>query len=234
MPGLPQPFHFFTTHLKAHPDEASSARRAAEARAISNFFAGVFLPTNALRPYVLVGDMNEDIYRPRTYEQGAIQTLTSSPTGLQLTTPRNPATHDERTWSIQNPSLTIRFDYILPCGLLSSNITSSQVFRSDKVSPAAPPMLAGDSAAAADHLPVVMTFRDPYDVPLVIRSLRITNQLATVRWGTMPGDCYRVETSGDLTAWQAVATNLMAQSGELEFQTATGSTTQFFRVARER
>ncbi len=234
VPGLPQPFHFFTTHLKAHPDEASSVRRAAEARAISNYFAGAFLTTNALRPYVLVGDMNEDVNRPRTYEQGAIQTLTSSPTGLQLTTPRNPATHDERTWSIQNAGLTIRFDYILPCGLLSSNITSSQVFRSDKVSPSVPPMLTSDSATAADHLPVMMTLRNPYDAPPIIRALMITNKIATVRWVTIPGGYYRVETSGDLTQWQAVATNLVAQSGELELQTATGSVTQFFRVARER
>jgi hypothetical protein len=91
---------------------------------------------NTLRPYVLVGDMNEDIYRPRTYEQGAIQTLTSMPTGLRLTTPRNPVTAADRTWSIQNASLTIRFDYVLPCGLLYSNITSSQVFRSDRGSAA--------------------------------------------------------------------------------------------------
>lgn len=89
VPGFPQPFHFFNTHLKAHPDEDSSVRRGAEARAISNFFFTAYLTTNTLRPYVLVGDMNEDSNRPRPYEQGAIQTSTSSPTGLRLTTPRN-------------------------------------------------------------------------------------------------------------------------------------------------
>jgi endonuclease/exonuclease/phosphatase family metal-dependent hydrolase len=234
VPGLPQTFHCFTTHLKAQPDEASSARRAAEARAISNYFARGYLTTNVLQPYVLVGDMNEDIYRPRTYERGAIQTLTSPPTGLRLTTPRNPSTHDERTWSIQNASLTIRFDYILPCGLLFSNVTSSQVFRSDRVSPPAPPMLAGDSATAADHLPVVMNFRNPYAVPLVIRGLAISNQVATVRWAAIPGDRYRVEASGDLVAWQAVASNLLAQSYELTFPTPASHGSRFYRVARER
>lgn len=234
VPGLPQPFHFFTTHLKAHPDEDSSIRRGAEARAISNFFYTAYLTTNALRPYVLVGDMNEDIFRPRTYEQGAIQTLTSSPTGLRLTLPRNPVTNDERTWSIQNASVTIRFDYILPCGLLFSNITGSQVFRSDMVFPSVPPMLPGDSATAADHLPVVMTFRNPYDVPFMIRDLTISNQVATVRWTTIPGDRYRVETSAELTTWQQAATNLIAPTGELSFQTPVASASQFFRIARER
>ncbi len=234
VPGMPQPFHFFTTHLKAHPDQASSVRRAAEARAISNFFAIVYLPAKGLRPYVLVGDMNEDIARPRAYEQRAIQTLTSLPTGLWLTTPRNPATNDERTWSIQNSSLTIRFDYILPCGLFFSNIVSSQVFRSDKVVPPAPPLLASDSASAADHLPVVMVFRDPYDVPLSIRGLTITNQTVRLRWGAIPGDRYRVERSSDLAAWQPIARNLLAESPGMRFETLATGPTLFFRIARER
>lgn len=234
VPGFPQPFHFFNTHLKAHPDEDSSIRRGAEARAISNFLFTAYLTTNALRPYVLVGDMNEDINRPRTYEQGAIQTLTSSPTGLRLTTPRNPVTNDERTWSIQNANLTIRFDYIFPCGLLFSNITSSQVFRSDLVFPSAPPMMASDSATAADHLPVVMTFRNPYDVPFIIRNLRLSNQVATLRWTTIPGDRYRVETSADSIAWQSAATNLIAPTGEISLQISANNASQFFRIARER
>ena len=234
VPDLPQPFHFFTTHLKAHPDEDSSIRRAAEARAISNYFATAYLTTNALRPYVLVGDMNEDIYRPRPYEQGAIQTLTSSPTGLRLTTPRHPVTADDRTWSIQTPSLTIRFDYILPCGLLYYSVTGSQVFRSDLVSPPAPPLLAGDSATAADHLPVVMTFRNPYHVPLVIRSLTVSNEVATLRWTTIRGERYFVESSTDFRAWQPVAMNLVALTNDLSFQTPAVTVSQFFRVARER
>ena len=162
VPGFLQPFHFFATHLKAMDDQASATRRGAEARAISNFFANIFLSTNSLHPYCLVGDMNEDIFRPRAYEIQAIQTLTSSPTGLGLMSPRNPSTDDERTWSIQNASLTIRFDYVLPCMMLFTNLRSGQVFRSDKVSPAAPPMLSDDSATSSDHLPVLLTLRNPY------------------------------------------------------------------------
>jgi endonuclease/exonuclease/phosphatase family metal-dependent hydrolase len=234
MPGLPQPLHFFTTHLKAHPDEASSLRRAAEARAISNYFVTAYLTTNALRPCVLVGDMNEDIHRPRAYEQGAIQTLTSPPTGLRLTTPRHPVTTDDRTWSVRNANLTIRFDYILPCGLLWSNMTGSQVFRSDQVSPPVPPLLASDSATAADHLPVIMTFRNPYDVPLVIRGLTLSNQVATIRWTTIPGDRYLVESSTNLTAWEPAAAGLVAQTNELSVPFTVAGANQFFRVARER
>lgn len=143
-------------------------------------------------------------------------------------------TNDERTWSIQNANLTIRFDYVLPCALLFSNITSSQVFRSDLVFPSAPPMMASDSATAADHLPVVMTFRNPYDVPLIIRNLTISNHVATLRWATIPGDRYRVETSADLIAWQSAATDLIALTGEISLQTSANNASQFFRIARER
>ncbi len=234
VPDLPQPFHFFTTHLKAHADQDSSLRRAAEARAISNYFATAHLTTNPLRPYVLVGDMNEDIYRPRTYEQAAIQTLTSLPTGLRLTTPRNPTTADDRTWSIQNASLTIRFDYVLPCNLLYYSTSDGRVFRSDLVSPPAPPLLAGDSATAADHLPVMLTFRNPYNVPLAIRSLTVSNEVATLRWTTIPGERYRVESSSNFTAWQSAVANLVAATNELSVPVPAISANQFFRLARER
>jgi len=160
VPGFDQPFHFFTAHLQAGTTQDEATRRGAEARCISNYFAAIYLTTNSAHPYCLVGDMNEDIYRPRDYELQAIQTLTSSPTGLQLTTPRNPFTSDERSWSIRNANLTIRFDYLLPCMMLYTNIRASQVFRSDRV--AAPPMLSSDSATSSDHLPVMLTVRNPH------------------------------------------------------------------------
>ena len=94
-------------------------------------------------------------------------------------------------------------------------------------------MLAGDSATAADHLPVVMSFRDPYDVPLLIRSLTISSLFATVRWATIPGNRYRVETSSNLASWQPAATNLVALAGELSFQAPAANATRFFRVARD-
>jgi hypothetical protein len=177
--------------------------------------------------------MNEDIFRPRDYELQAIQTLISSRVGLRLTSPLNPGTGDERTWSIQNASLTIRFDYILPCGLLLSNLSRSQVFRSDKVSPSVPPMLASDSATASDHLPVAMTFRNPYDVPFAIRNLTLSNQVATITWQTVMGARYRVEVSADLTTWTPATTNLTAPGSELSCKIPGEATSQYLRVARE-
>jgi autotransporter-associated beta strand protein len=162
VPEFDQPFHFFVTHLQAGSTQDESTRRGAEARCISNYFAAIYLTTNSTHPYCLVGDMNEDIYRPRDYELQAIQTLTSSPTGLWLTTPTNPATGDERTWSSRNANPTIRFDYLLPSEMLFTNVMGGQVFRSDKISPEVPPMLAGDSATSSDHLPVLLVLHNPY------------------------------------------------------------------------
>ena len=231
--GFPQPFHFFTTHLKAHADQDSAERRGAEARCVSNFFATAFLTTNALHPYLLVGDMNEDVNRPRTYEQRAIQTLTSTPIGLRLTTPRNPVTNDERTWSIQNASLTIRFDYVLPGVVLFSNLTGSQVFRSDKIIPAVPPLLAGDSATAADHLPVLMTFRNPYTTPFSLRTSFPSNQSAVLRWQSTPGARYRVESSVDSYSWATGLAGLTATNWESSAAVPVGTGRQFLRIARE-
>src|ERR1019366_3313636 len=104
-------------------------------------------------PYTLSGDLNEDIIRPGTYSvtPGPIQRLISPPTGLQLATPVNPFTGSELTISIQSLHLDVRFDYILPCSLLFSNIASSQVFRTDLLPSPPPPLLAGDDATASDH-----------------------------------------------------------------------------------
>ena len=162
VPEFDQPLHFFVTHLQAGTTEDEATRRGAEARCISNYFAAIYLTTNSSHPYCLVGDMNEDVDRPRTYELQAIQTLTSFLTGLHLTTPTNPATGDERTWSSRNANPTIRFDYVLPSQMLFTNVRSGQVFRSDKVSPLVPPMQTNDSATASDHLPVLLVLRNPY------------------------------------------------------------------------
>ncbi len=162
VPGFDEPFHFFVSHLQAGSTQNEATRRGAEARCISNYFAAIYLTTNSTHPYCLVGDMNEDIYRPRDYELQAIQTLTSPTAGLWLATPTNPVTGDDRTWSIQNASLTIRFDYILPSTILFPNVMGGQVFRSDKINPAVPPMLAGDSETSSDHLPVLLVLHNPY------------------------------------------------------------------------
>jgi endonuclease/exonuclease/phosphatase family metal-dependent hydrolase len=97
IPGFSQPLHVFTAHLKSATDADSSAKRAAEAGAVSNFFATVYLPANGQQPYILSGDMNEDILRPSPSNPQSIQRLASTPTGLQLTTAVNPFTDSELT-----------------------------------------------------------------------------------------------------------------------------------------
>ena len=44
VPGYNEPLHAFSLHLKAFNDPESGPRRAAEASAVSNFFATIFLP----------------------------------------------------------------------------------------------------------------------------------------------------------------------------------------------
>ena len=66
VPNFPLPLHIFVAHLKStgatNPQDDAN-KRAAMASAISNYFATVFLPgTNGLHPYVLTGDLNEDVF----------------------------------------------------------------------------------------------------------------------------------------------------------------------------
>lgn len=232
VPGFPQPLHFFTTHLKAYTDEASATRRAAEARAISNHFVTQFLLKWPSRAYVLVGDMNEDVDRPRQYEQGALQTLTSPPTGLRLTTPRNPVTLDERTWSIRNDSLTIRFDYVLPCGFLFSNTVYGQVFRSDKVSSPLPPLQAGDSREASDHLPVLMCFGNPF-VPPRIHAAAVQGGMFSFAWSSQPGQSYRIETSSNGLTWVSAGRLRVLEATNGLYSVPVQNAPGFFRVVRE-
>lgn len=198
IPGSTTPLHVFVTHLKCCSDSTSIQRRAAEARAVSNFFATVFLPANGQNAYTLSGDLNEDIDQPPSGSGQPIQTLTSSATGLRLTTPLNSSTNDKLTWSIRSPPLTIRFDYILPCGLLFSNIVSSQLFRTDLFPNPVPPLQASDSAIASDHLPVLMRFNYP-DPPLRIVPALETQGLR-LNWSSLLGRRFAVESSSGLSA----------------------------------
>lgn len=241
VPGFPQPLDVFSTHLKATSSAVSSnsttytdgLRRAAEAAAISNWFVTYYLPTNGGRSYTLSGDLNEDIARPgANYVSGhPIQTLTSPPTGLQLTTPVNPISGSELTDNIQS-SLDVRFDYILPCALLYSNIVSSQVFRTDLLNPVPPGLNADDDIAASDHLPVFMVFANPYDQPFRLLSIGVTNPAVTITWESDAGRRYRIDASTDLKTWVAVATNLTATGPTLSFTTNSTTSTRFFRVYR--
>ena len=231
VPGFDQPLHVFTTHLKSGQDTTSSARRGAEARAISNFLVTVFLPTNGHHPYLLTGDMNEDLARPPSSLPRTIEQLTSEPTGLRLVTPTNPVSGGEQTYSTRT-GLNKRYDYILPGGLIFSNVLGGQVFRSDVLIEPPPPLLTSDSATASDHAPVLLVFGNPYPSPFRLLSLTRTNQWAQLRWESAPGRPYQIETSSNLSVWTLLVSNVSGIGLTTTFSTKAGDAAQFFRVRR--
>ena len=94
-------------------------------------------------------------------------------------------------------------------------------------------MLANDAATASDHLPVLMSFNNPYDRPFRLLAVTRTNLAVTLRWETVPGQPYRVETSTNLTTWDALASNLVATSNSYTFGTNLNDAARYFRVHRE-
>ncbi len=230
VPGFPQPLHVFTVHLKSGQAGPESSKRAAEAGAVSNFFATVYLPTNGLQPYVLSGDLNEDILRPPDSNPQSIQRLVNASTGLQLATAVNPFTDSELTISIRD-GLTKRYDYILPGARLFSNIVGSQVFRTDLLYPV-PPNLYSDDENASDHLPVFMVFANPFNTPFRLLSIGRTNQIVSLKWESTSNRQYHVEVSSNLTAWTPLVTNLAATGADFTFSTNVPGNVKFFRVYR--
>ena len=231
MPSLPQPLHVFTTHLKSGQGSDETSKRAVETRAISNSFKNVFLPANPLRPYLLSGDMNEDVADPPTTGV-AIPTLTSTVTGLKLATPINPFTESHLTFSIRATSLTHRYDYVLPCALLATNIIGGHVFRTDLATNIAP-ALTNDCVTASDHLPVFMSFANPYATPFRITTIHASSNTVTLTWNAVPGGKYGVEASSNFSGWAAIATNLLASNATLSFTTNRLTPLRFYRISSQ-
>ena len=229
VPGAKETLHVFSTHLKSGADADSQDRRAAECSAISNFLVTVFIPTNGQRPYLLTGDLNEDIAISMSQNHQPIQRLVAAATGLQLTTPVNPFTLSRFTHSIQG-NIDARFDYVLPAGVLGANILASQVFRTDLLPEPPSPLLATDSVTASDHLPVQLIFNYP-DPPLTVTMLQ-SNQAVTLSWLALIGRKFSVETSPDLTTWAMASTNIVTLTNTPTWTTSATNTAQFFRVVR--
>lgn len=240
VPNWPLPLHVFVAHLKStgssNPQDDAD-KRAAMASAVSNYFATVFLPgTNGSHPFVLDGDMNEDAFFPDVdYVSGQpIQRLTSPPTGLQMTIPINPVTRTDLTESIRG-ALDTRFDYILPCAMLFSNIAASEVFRTDLLTNFPPNLYSNDDKIASDHLPLLMVFNNPFDTPFKLLSVARTNQSVTLNWESQNNRSYNVETSTNLVSWTPFATNLITTTTNPVFTFTTNFTgnPSYFRIYRE-
>ena len=221
VPGFDDPVHIFTTHLKALGDSTSSQRRGAEGLAISNFFTTVFQPARPERLYVLAGDMNEDVDEPYSNSLDPLNRIANETTGLHLTRPVDPMTGDARTWSARD-RLTIRFDYILPCTALSTNIQSSFVHSSDL------------TATASDHLPIMMTFHDPDDVSEPNLAISKNDDLVNLRWSTLEDSINRLESSPNLKEWNIVEDELLSTSGTIDYSSTTTAERLFFRLTQTR
>jgi endonuclease/exonuclease/phosphatase family metal-dependent hydrolase len=228
VPYLEQPLHVFTTHLKAGTTTNDLLRRGAEASAVSNFFVSAFLPAASNRLYLLTGDFNEDILRPLAGTHRPVQRLTNESVGLRLTTPRNPINSDDRTISSSSPFA--RFDYILPCASLFSNIATSQVFRTDLLAPRPVSVNSNDSRIASDHLPVLMTFNNP--APFRMVSIGATNQWLQLQWQAFPGSEYSIYSSSNLASWLLVNPGLTSTGAVMSWTSQTSGPRQFFRVLR--
>ena len=240
VPNWPLPLHVFVAHLKStgatNPQDDAS-KRAAMAAAVSNYFAAVYLPgTNGLHPYVLCGDLNEDAFFPDPdYVSGQpLQRLTGAPTGLQMTIPVNPFTQADLTESIQG-ALDTRFDYLLPCRMLFSNIAGSAVFRTDLLTHLPSNLFSNDDKTASDHLPVLMAFNNPFDTPYKMLFIAGSTQAVTLSWESQFNRTFNLEASTDLLHWTPFATNIVTitDAASCTFTTNhVGDPAEFFRVYR--
>ncbi len=231
VPDFPRPLHVFTTHLKSTAGMTyaeAAAKRAAEAAAITNFFATNLFVLYPYDPYTLSGDLNESDTNAL-----AIQTLISPPTGLALTDPMNPFTASINTYSTATANPGERIDFIFPSRVLFANVRTGQVFRTDRLTPLPPDLRSDDCKVASDHLPVLLEFNNPYDKPFKLLSLTRADPTVTLRWESVPGQSYSVMTSTDLTVWSALASNLVATTTNLSFSTNAADAARYFRVYRE-
>jgi endonuclease/exonuclease/phosphatase family metal-dependent hydrolase len=231
VPGFARPLHVFTTHLKATSSSEeyadNAAKRAAEATAITNFLATNIFAQYPYDLYVLTGDMNAN-----DTNELCIQKLLSPPTGLTMTGPKNPVTGSINTYSTTTANPSSRLDYIFPGPMLYSNIKTSQVFRTDRLTPLPPNLNSNDCKVASDHLPVLMVFNNPYDKPFKLLSITRANPTVTLKWESVFGQPYRVESSTNLTMWTTQANNLVATGTNYSYSTNLSDTARFFRVYR--
>jgi hypothetical protein len=113
-----------------------------------------------------------------------------------------------------------------------SNVVSSQIFRTDKLSPVPAGLISGDDKTASDHLPVLMVFKNPFQNPFQLLSVVRNDPAVTLNWQSVPGQLYAVESSSNLSDWNIFATNLMATNFSVTITSNASPATQFFRVRK--
>lgn len=232
IPNWPLPLHVFTTHLKSTAGTTyadAAAKRAAEAAAITNFFATNYFALYPAEPFTLSGDMNDGDTNAL-----AIQRLISAPTTLHLTNPTNPISGSISTYSIQG-SVSERIDFIFPGALLATNIRSSAVFRTDLLASFPPNLFSNDDKIASDHLPVLTVFNNPFNTPFKLVSVARTNQNITLQWESQNNRTFNLEASSNLINWTLFMTNLQTSTTNSPFVFATSNVADrliFFRIYR--
>lgn len=230
VPGFPEPLHVFTLHLKSGQDRDSATQRAAEAGAVSNFFVTTFTTNFPKAPFLVTGDLNEDILRPPASRLDAIRRLANVETGLRLTTPINPVDHQELTFSTQAAGgMMRRYDYILPCGLLWSNIVSSEVFRSDTFDVQPAGLWPEDTRRASDHLPVLIKVASPYQQRPILSAHEGHTTLRISAEG-IAGNNWELQTSTDLKTWTAVTIQPTSEGSSLVWVIPKSNACEFIRL----
>lgn len=232
VPGFARPVHVFTTHLKQGSAESDLRRRGAEAAAISNWLVTVFLPAHAERAHVLTGDLNEDVLAPPAGSQRPIAKLVNPATGLRLLTPRAPGSTSEKTWSTRGPGLWYRLDYVLPGGLLFSNVVRAVVFRTATLQPLPPGLNRDDEITASDHLPLWVEFAHPEAPSFRILRVAAGGHRLRLVWESAPGFEYTPEFTGDWQVWTPLSPELIGVGPELNWEGAAPAAPAFFRVRR--
>jgi len=95
-----------------------------------------------------------------------------------------------------------------------------------------PNLFSNDDKIASDHLPVLMTFANPYNTPFRLLSFGVTNQTVTLKWESQNNRIFNLESSTNLTTWTPFATNLTTTATHATFTTNLTASPKFFRLYR--
>lgn len=83
-----------------------------------------------------------------------------------------------------------------------------------------------------DHVAVMPAGQTEYTPPYGIDSFALTNQTATIEWGTVSNHIYGVETSSDLTNWVYSRLFLIGTGSDMTVTNNASVDAQYFRVHR--